>query len=172
MIYVGNYNYWINNDWLEDIKNTEGIKVPRDLNLKKEVSENIRSNPHPDEISVYDVYGNNCVFFDLLESNIFNFKIDPPWLNEPFNWWITKMAPGQFIPVHKDGPIHINGKRFWMPLTPWEPGHIFLYEDKSVSKYEVGDLWVYEDPLAAHGGINIGKNTRIILQVSTFGIEE
>lgn len=165
MIFLGNYSHWINPDWIASILNTDGYVAPRDVNF----SEDGRKEMHESEKKVYEVYGTDGEFFNLLESSMLDFNIDPPWIKEDFHWWITKMKPGQFIPVHSDGPKHLKGKRYWMPLTDWEIGHIFMYEDQYVKNYKAGDLWMYEQSMAPHGAINIGHSVRLILQVSTFG---
>lgn len=169
MKYIGNYKDWINSSWIEIILSMKGFGAPKDFNISLDIDSGQRSKMHESERKVYETYGTDKIFFHLLESNCLNFQIDPPWLSEKFDWWITKMYPGQFIPIHSDGPKHLKGKRYWMPLQDWEPGHIFIYEDISVSRYEAGDLWEYENSLAVHGAINIGHNPRLILQVSTFG---
>lgn len=165
MIFLGNYSHWINPNWLTSILNTAGCVAPRDVNF----SQDGRKEMHESEKQMYEVYGTDGEFFNLLESSMLDFEIDPPWIDEEFHWWITKMKPGQFIPVHCDGPKHLKGKRYWMPLTDWELGHIFMYEDRYVKNYKAGDLWMYEQSMAPHGAINIGHNVRLILQVSTFG---
>ena len=168
MRFIGNYKTWIKPEWIERILSTDGFVAPRDVNFSNEG----RKAMHESEKRMYEVYGTDGEFFNLLESSMLDFDIDPPWINEDFHWWITKMKPGQFIPVHSDGPKHMKGKRYWMPLTDWEQGHIFIYEDQSVANYKAGDLWVYNETMAPHGAINIGHSTRLVLQVSTFGEDE
>jgi hypothetical protein len=169
MKYLGNYQDWIQPSWIDNILSVPGFGAPKDFNIDKEISLGQRSTMHESERRVYEVYGTDKIFFYLLESKCLSFDIQPPWLTEKFDWWVTKMMPGQFIPIHSDGPKHLTGKRYWMPLLDWEPGHLFLYEDISITKYTSGDLWEYEDSLASHGAINIGNNIRLILQISTFG---
>jgi hypothetical protein len=169
MKYLGNYQDWIQTSWIDDILSIQGFGAPKDFNIDKEIALGQRSTMHESERTVYKVYGTDKIFFYLLESKCLDFDIQPPWLNERFDWWVTKMYPGQFIPVHSDGPKHLKGKRYWMPLQDWQPGHIFMYEDISITKYTAGDLWEYEDSLAIHGAINIGHSPRLILQVSTTG---
>jgi hypothetical protein len=55
-----------------------------------------------------------------------------------------------------------------MPWQDYQPGHVFLYENKFISEYKFGDLYQYYDSNALHGAANIGHVPRIILQVSTY----
>lgn len=169
MKFLGNYKPWIQASWIENILSVEGVAAPKDCNIAEEIHKGNRSSMHDSERELYEVYGTDKTFFYLLESNSLDFNIDPPWINEKFDWWVTKMYPGQFIPIHSDGPKHRSGKRYWMPLLDWQPGHVFVYEDIYVMKYTAGDLWEYQDPLALHGAINLGHSARLILQVSTTG---
>lgn len=171
MIFLGNHKDWIKPEWIEEALSITGLRAPRDMKLEETINDGTRHHMHPDERAMYKVYGMDTYYLDIIEEQMFSFKIDPPWLEpgEKFTWWITRMKPGQLIPLHRDGPQHSSGNRYWMPLTPYEFGHIFVYEDIGVANYNVGDLWVYDDPLARHGAVNIGTGIRLMLQVSTFG---
>jgi hypothetical protein len=176
MEFVKNYKNWIDPMWIEEITNTPGLSVPKDIfqniNIFEEIKNGKREPMDKSEEEIYKVYGTDLVQFQLLEKDELSFKINPPWVqpNEDFTWWIVKMYPGQYIPVHRDNPRggDKNTRRYWMPLTEHDPGHIFVYEDITVSKYDKGDLYLYNETQALHGAINIGSTTRIILQVSAY----
>jgi hypothetical protein len=52
-----------------------------------------------------------------------------------------------------------------MPFTPYEVGHIYLYENSIIAPYEVGDLFEMPDPSAQHAAANLGVSVRIILNI-------
>jgi hypothetical protein len=172
---IDNVADWIKDEWIEEILSTPGMSVPRDLfvnnQMLSEIDKGERDQMHPTERAIYETYGTDGIHFQLLEDGLLSFDIDPPWItDELFEWWVTKMYPGQYIPVHKDNLRggDINTKRYWIPLSDYDPGHIFLYEDTIVTKYKKGDLYLYDEAQAWHGAINLGSTPRIILQVSTY----
>jgi hypothetical protein len=55
-----------------------------------------------------------------------------------------------------------------MFLQDWEPGHIFVYDDKIAANYKAGDMFEWSDPMTIHGPANIGYNTRYTLQITLF----
>ena len=99
-----------------------------------------------------------------------SFDLKEPWVSSKYHWWITKMLPGNFMPMHTDPHTlyESNSKRFWMPWQDWQPGHIFMYENKVITDYKAGDVWEYENSAALHGAANIGFVPRIVLQVSSY----
>ena len=172
---IANYKDWIKDEWIDEVMSTEGMSVPRDFfagnNIWEEIESGKRDPMHPTEMAIYETYGTDGVHFQLLEDNQLSFELTPPWItDEIYEWWIVKMYPGQYIPVHRDNLRggDIDTKRYWMPLVDYDPGHIFLYEDITVSNYKKGDLYLYDETQAWHGAINIGSTPRVILQVSTY----
>lgn len=166
MIYLGNYKDWFKQEWINELLVSTG--TPRPSQGKK-----------PDSIQEeYEYskaraagYKDDQTYFFMFDKNNVSFEIKPPFIDGKFHWWITKMLPGNFMPVHRDPHTlyQANSKRYWMPLQDWEAGHIFVYEDKIITNYRAGDVWCYEDATALHGAANIGLTTRLILQVSTHG---
>lgn len=172
---IGSVKHWLKPEWINEARDSNGLSVPRDMfkdNLVlKQIDTGIREKMHETEKRIYEVYDVNTVQFQLLESCLMSFDIQPDWIgDDKFTWWITKMYPGQYIPVHKDNLRRDdpNTKRYWIPLTDWEPGHIFLYENECPSHYKIGDLYIYNYNQAWHGAINLGKTPRIIMQISTY----
>jgi hypothetical protein len=55
-----------------------------------------------------------------------------------------------------------------MPLTDYQPGHIFIYRNTFINNYKAGDLYKYDISTEIHGAANIGHTVRIILQVTEY----
>jgi hypothetical protein len=54
-----------------------------------------------------------------------------------------------------------------MFLQDWEPGHVFVYEDKVNPVYKKGDIFEWSDPELLHGVVNLSFNSRYTLQITT-----
>ena len=173
MKFLGNYKEWLdsNQALVDFVTNNRGWGRPgEDTNTwsTEKAAEIKRST---DVGYSYDQ--NYWYLFTPINTGM---EIDPPdIIPRPFKWWVIKMIPGNFMPMHKDSHVlkHQNDNsknvnRYWMPLKDWEPGHIFMYEDMVLTNYKAGDLWVYDDSTALHGAANIGHTDRIIMQISSF----
>ena len=165
MKYLGNYRDWINPDWLITLTAESGMGRPRDGKRPDSPEEELEY-----ERARSAGYKDDAVYFWMFDENNFPADIKPPFIDGQFHWWITKMLPGNFMPMHVDPHTlyQRNSKRYWMPFQDWEPGHIFMYKDSVITNYKAGDVWVYEDATALHGAANIGHTPRIVLQISTF----
>jgi hypothetical protein len=53
-----------------------------------------------------------------------------------------------------------------MFLQDWEPGHIFIYKNKTITNYKAGDLFEWDNPLMEHAVVNASLNIRFSLQIS------
>jgi hypothetical protein len=166
MKYIGNYRDWINPAWQQEALKSRGDGRPlegQQPNSPAMINEYARVKAAG--------YRDDVVFFWMFGKH--NFSLDvptPPFITGKFHWWITKMLPGNFMPMHQD-PHTVyekNCNRYWIPLQDWEPGHIFMYENQVVTDYKAGDVWVYNDPTALHGAANIGFTPRIVLQISSY----
>lgn len=166
MKYVGNYVDFIKTEWVDYILNNPGFGRPAEG--KKPDS--------PEEVAEYKKltdagYKTDLVYFHMFTKENFPFNIEnPPFTNQNFHWWFTKMNPGEFMPMHVDPhTLYQPGShRYWIAFQDWQPGHIMMYEDKVITNYKKGDVYVYEDAQALHGACNIGYVPRIILQISTY----
>lgn len=162
MKYLGNHNF-IKDDWIMEILSKEGQARPRDwpaINVI-ESAEYSRANE-----AGYDL---NAVHWWVYEKQDVTFDIIPPWVDGEYHWWITKLYPGQFMPVHTDPHTHERPcKRYWCPLQDYHPGHIFLYKDTIQIKYKQGDVFEYLQEQDMHGAANIGHIPRIVLQVTEY----
>lgn len=175
---VDNYKDWIKSEWIDEALRIQGYKIPidffKDLKINKEEELGLREEMDPTEREIYKVYGTDKIFFHLLEESLFSFELDhPPWIdsNKKFSWWMTKMYPGQYIPVHKDilKKKDPHTERYWIPMFDWQPGHVFMYEEQCITNYKAGDVFLYDDPRAWHGAINLGDSVRLLMQVTTYG---
>jgi len=163
MQYVGNYRSIIPNGLIDFLMDNKG--QPRPNSLSKEA------------IDVYDTYARSiqagydlsATYWHIFESEDVPMSIMPTWTTGKTHWWITKMMPGDVMPMHEDPPtLDKNCKRYWMPLQDYEPGHIFVIKDKLVTDYKTGDVFVYDVAQDNHGAANIGFTPRFVLQVTEF----
>jgi len=165
MKFVGNYKEIIDPKWIDEILSKDGMFRPRDgkkpdtPEMEKEYETARRAG-----------YSDTGTYFQMFDKTNVSFDVRPPCENSAhFHWWIIKMMPGDFMPMHRDPHTSYekNSRRFWMSLKDWERGHIFAYEDQIITNYKAGDVYMYENAQALHGAANIGLTPRIVLQFST-----
>ena len=165
MKFLGNYKDYIEPQWLDELLSKPGIPRPKEgkrPSSGEEESEYAKARAAG--------YKDNDTYFYMFTKDNTSFDIIPPFVNGQFHWWITKMLPGNFMPMHIDPHTRYekSSKRYWMPLQDWQPGHIFMYENQVITNYKAGDVWMYKESGALHGAANIGHTPRLILQVSTY----
>lgn len=162
MKFVGNFSFF-KNEWIEKILSTPGQARPRDWPPETIIESGEYAKAKQ---AGYDL---TAVHWWVYEEQDLNIKIDPPWCIGESSWWITKLLPGQFMPMHTDPFTHYqNCKRFWVPLQDFEPGHIFIYKNNYIKDYKAGDVFEYENSQDSHGAANIGHTPRIVLQVTEY----
>ena len=164
MKFIGNFSNWIKQEWVDEVLKNNGWTVPRDLAKDPQVQLN-----NDEQKWFTSGYKMSDHFFSAFYKSDCSFNIEPPWSPQSWDWWIVKMMPGQFIPVHGDLAMATrkNAKSYWMPWQDWESGHVFMYQDKTITNYKKGD--VYEDDASVvHCAINIGVAPRIVLQVREY----
>lgn len=166
MKFLGNYREWINPQWLTEVLNSRGDGRP----AEGQISDTPEMEQEYQKARAAG-YKDNEIYFWMFDKK--NSSIDipqPPFLEGKYHWWITKMLPGNFMPIHVDPHTlyQKNSNRFWMPLQDWQPGHIFMYENQVITDYKAGDVWIYDNPAALHGAANIGYVPRIVLQISSY----
>lgn len=165
MRYLKNYKSWIDPRWLDEVLSNDGYGRPK---------EGKRPDSPEEEIEYAKAreagYKDDAVYFQMFTKDNTSFDIPSLWPDKGMHWWIIKMNPGQFMPMHVDPHTlyQPGSNRYWMPLLDWQPGHIFMYKDLVITNYKAGDLWVYENSNELHGAANIGHTPRIILQMSTY----
>lgn len=165
MIYVGNFADWIQQSWIDELLANKGTarpaegKKPDSLEEEAEYAK-ARSAGYRDDATYFYMFDKNNTSFDIV----------PPFLEGKYHWWITKMLPGNFMPMHVDPHTlyEKNSKRYWMPLQDYQSGHLFVYENRVITDYKAGDVWCYENSTAEHGAANIGHIPRLVLQISSY----
>jgi hypothetical protein len=164
MKFIGNYGSWIQDIWNEELLIKEGQARPKDrLSVVDTDTVEYRK--------IYTAaYNLGSVYWWVYESKDVSFDILPPWIDHNnFHWWITKLTPGQMMPVHTDPHTHEQPcKRYWVPLQNYQAGHVFIINDEMISNYSKGDVYEYDDPQAVHGAANISHVPRLVLQVTEY----
>jgi hypothetical protein len=171
MKFAGNYNWWINSELLYNMSKDDSSGVTK-LHNPGRWSGHPSLAQYNEKIKVYEKYKDQTFqqFFsvsDPIKENAFSLPELPQTRNEIF-WWIVKLKPGQYQTVHQDPHLYtsVNPVRYTLYLQDWEPGHIFIYNDKTISNYKAGDLYEWDDPLMEHAVVNTSHNVRYSLQIS------
>lgn len=173
MKYIGNYSCWIKDQKvLEFLTSCKGDLTP------VWQPDRWTGNPTLDRYRelARKGYSNNKHFFHQLNPNsleIRNFEFELPDVPEKrskVNWWFVILYPGEFQSMHIDPLLTevSNPVRYTMFLQDWEPGHIFVYDDKVAVNYKVGDMFEWSDPMIVHGPANIGYNVRYTFQLTMY----
>ena len=162
MKFLGNFSF-IEDSWIDEILNKFGQGRPRDWPPASAVESA--------EYARYKEagYNLNAVNWWVYEKDDVTFNISPPWIKGNYHWWITKLTPGQFMPMHTDPHTHDKDcKRYWIPLQDYHPGHIFVYGDQMITGYKKGDVYEYYNSQDMHGAANIGHIPRLVLQITEY----
>jgi hypothetical protein len=165
MRHIGNNKHWVNPLWEHLVLTRTGQARPRDWPASTAV-----------EATEYKTYKEagydlNAVNWWVYEERDLNIDISPPWTTGQLHWWITKLLPGQYMPMHTDPHTHdANCSRYWVPLQDYHPGHIFVYKDEMITNYKKGDVYVYTSSTDLHGAANIGHIPRLVLQITEYDI--
>lgn len=162
MNYKGNFNF-IKDSWIKEIFNSEGQARPRDWPAINAVES--AEYRHAKKAG-YDL---GAVHWWVYERKDVSFDIIPPFVKGTYHWWITKLLPGQFMPMHTDPHTHeCPCIRYWIPLQDYVPGHIFIYKDQMIANYKKGDVYSYEHSVDNHGAANIAHIPRLVLQITEY----
>ena len=106
MDWIGNFNF-IQDSWIQEVLNTAGQARPRDWPASSAVESAEYAKAKE---AGYDL---NAVHWWVYEKNDVSFDIvDLPFIKGDYHWWITKLYPGQFMPIHTD---------ICSPLAPGRP---------------------------------------------------
>jgi hypothetical protein len=167
MKYIGNYEHWIKQEWIDYMKETDGFGYPRDLCERVTESGIIKS-------IVDSEWDMSCVCCVAYEARNFPFTIDSLPMDTTgwdYEWWFLKLKPGMGQPWHKDYLMdgkYKETKRYWMALQDYEPGHLFIYEDRVLIDYKKGDLYEYTDVNVYHTSTCLGRRTRLTLNMTLY----
>jgi hypothetical protein len=163
MKYIGNYASWINSGWVNQILTIAGQARPRDWPpaTAAESSEYKKC-----KLAGYDLHAVNWWVYEERDLKI---QVAPPWTANPVHWWFTKLMPGQYMPIHSDPHTHnVSCNRYWMPLQDYTAGHVFVYKDEMIARYNTGDVYQFTNEADMHGAANIGHAPRIMLLVTEY----
>jgi hypothetical protein len=170
MKYIGNYKSWITPDLLNHLETHHG-----DVSY---VWQPDRWQGHPLLDQFRELarpgYAHKNHDFQQFNHNSKDMKDFPillpafPETRKHCFWWFVKLLPGQMQAMHVDPHLVevTNPVRYTMFLKDFEPGHIFVYDNKMISDYTAGDVYEWSDPMIVHGVVNIGYNIRYTLQVT------
>lgn len=163
MKFVGNFNF-IQDQWVAEILSKDGQARPRDWPAVNSVE--------TDEYKRAKAagYNLNSVNWWVYERKDVSFDVPQlPWVSGKYHWWITKLTPGQFMPMHTDPHTHDEQcLRYWVPMQDYHSGHIFVLNDHMITGYKKGDVYIYNTSQDIHGAANIGHMPRIVLQVTEY----
>jgi len=173
MKYIDNFLDWINEQHIiEHLSSCQGDKTP------VWQPNRWQGNPILEKFTemARPGYSNNKFFFHQMnptsrEMQDFKFTLpNVPEQRSNVSWWFVMLYPGEFQAMHIAPQLTevINPVRYTMFLQDWEPGHIFVYDDKYISNYKAGDMFEWSDSMTVHGPANIGYNTRYTLQITMY----
>lgn len=161
MNYVDNWKKYIPENLNQTVINTIGQARPRDW-------------PPSSAIECAEYSKAKDAGYDLTETHWWVYEkndlnIDLIFPLNSYHWWITKMYPGQFMPMHTDPHTHEKlCKRYWIPLQDYTPGHILIYKGELVKDYKFGDVFEFNLSTDYHGAANIGHTPRISLLITEY----
>jgi hypothetical protein len=163
MRYLKNVSDWIDPQWIKIVNENPGKPRPDFTNLlnsfEKEQYSQAESAGYSFEKPLWTIYEKDDLGMDIV----------PNWCTGKTSWWITKLMPGQYMPMHSDPFTQTtNVRRFWVPLMDYEPGHVFIYKGTMVQDYKLGDLYQFDNAVDLHGAANISYSPRIMLQLSEY----
>ena len=173
MKFIGNFKSWIEEHGImEHLTSCQGDSTPvwqPDRWSGNPILESFKEKARPG-------YSNNKFFFHQMnpkskEMQNFDFSLpNVPKKRSKVNWWFVMLYPGEFQAMHVDPQLTEvkDFVRYTMFLQDWEPGHVFVWDDKYISNYKAGDMFEWSDPMTVHGPVNIGYNTRYTLQITMY----
>jgi len=170
MIHVGNYSWWATPELMSHLDSLEtGVTVLYDPDrwTGHPILDKYRKLAEPGYSKRTDWFQQ---FFKFSPEMVdLELKIpELPKSRKNIFWWIIKLRPGQIQPMHIDPHLTgaINPVRYTMFLQDWQPGHIFVYDDKILTNYKAGDVYEWSDPMVEHGVSNIAYETRYTVQIA------
>lgn len=165
--YIGNYLKCIPSHWASIVVKNKGEVRP---NEKMIMTPDVRR-----QFKVWDDAGyldNPCVRWELFTGYYIGEELDLSLFdfcnNKKVDWWIVKLDPGRFFPMHRDTikEHQTNSKRYWIAMEDYKWGHVFLDDDYALRDYKKGDVFLFDNGL--HGAVNVGLEPKISLQILTW----
>jgi hypothetical protein len=155
MEFVGNFAEYIKDEWNEEI-----LSLPREWPIC------FKGSPEYDRLinAGYNLSSSN---WSVIDPEDISFVPNFPFMDNDSQWWVARLLPGQFMPMHIDPhPPKKTGKFYWIPLQDYEPGHIFVINDEIITNYKKGDAYIFDNLADPHCAANLGygnpKTTLII----------
>lgn len=167
---IGNIRDLIDDKWLDDVLNEAMSKTG--FLRPREGGKPAGAEGDAEWQKAIDAgYSPDAAYFQMFDKS--NLETNIPIFHtcgRSRHWWVTKMMPGDFMPMHVDPHTkqEKNTDRFWIPLQDWEQGHIFMYENEAITNYKKGDVYMYDNSQALHGAANIGLVPRVVLQITLY----
>jgi hypothetical protein len=109
MKFIGNFKEHISQNWINEILNSRGTGRPAEGKKPDSIEESAEYKK-----AIAAGYKDSDIYFYMFDKSNVSFEIDLPFINEKYHWWITKMMPGNFMPMHVDPHTlyQKNSKRF------------------------------------------------------------
>jgi hypothetical protein len=169
MEFIGNYNHWIKQEWLDYMLDNDGHFFPRDYPPEEFNTGGGLSALFPE----HGEWSRKCVCCITFEKDNLPFNIELPIDTTGYKteYWFLKIPVGMGQPLHQDynNPEYTEIIRYWMPLQEYEKGHMFIHDsDKIFTDYRKGDLYRYTDIKMWHTGGNLGQSTRLTFNMTLF----
>lgn len=171
MRFIGNYDFWITDKLMEHLAKHDGdtryVYQPERWKTGNSILEEFNERCRK-------AYSHNPPAFQQFNSkskDMKGFEIILPELPDKrihCHWWFVKLLPGQFQAMHVDPHLLEvkNPIRYTLFLQDFQPGHIFVWDDKILTNYKKGDMYEWSDPMIVHGPANISFETRYTLQIT------
>lgn len=163
MNFIGNFAHLIKDEWLEEIQTKTGRARPKDWPpmFRHESVEYAKV-----EEAGYDI---NSVYWYIFDPEDLSFRVSFPFLKNDFHFWISKLLPGNLMPMHSDPyTLERDGLRYWIPLQDYHSGHVFIINDEMVTNYKKGDVFIFNESTDVHGAANIGHIPRYSLLITEY----
>ena len=171
MKFIGNFSNLISNNLMLHLEMSTGDTVPvwqPDRWKGHPLLDEARERARPG----YAHRNHNFQQFNPKSKDMQGFNFTVPKIPDDDRytlWWFVKLLPGQMQAMHFDPHLieSPNPRRYTIFLQDFQPGHIFVWNNKMISDYKAGDMYEWVDPMCYHGCVNIGYETRYTLQLTT-----
>lgn len=165
--YVGNYADCVPRHWNEYVLENEGEIRPNHRmiitpDVERQFADWIDAGYVQNDAVKWHLY-TGYHLGEELDLKQFDFCKD-----KQVKWWIVKIDPGRFFPMHIDtmNEDDIDPKRYWIALQDSKWGHVFIDDQDNLRDYKRGDVFLFDNKI--HGAANVGLEPKISLQILTY----
>jgi len=164
MKYLGNYSSLVSEELVDYLLKTKGSPQPDQIKdcyqagFTEYTDKSLELHPN--------------LYWEVFENK--NEKCFIKWpvsLSNDYEEVITKLAPGNYLPMHVD-PNPENCKRYFMALVDYDPGHILVWGNNIPKDYKKGDLWEFNNVMDLHGSSNISHTVRLVAHLTVWNVNE